>query len=388
MFEVIEQSNENTAAIKVIGIGGGGGNAVEHMVRQGIRDVDFICANTDAQALKKLSADNQIQLGVSVTKGLGAGTDPSIGRASALESQDKIREHLTGADMLFITAGMGGGTGTGAAPVVAETAKEMGILTVAVVTKPFAYEGKKRMQVAERGIAEISQFVDSLIIIPNDKLDAVLGAEQRLLDTFAAADDVLASAVTGIADVIIRPGLINVDFADVRTVMAEMGTAMMGNGRASGEDRAIKAAKLALASPLLENVDITDACGILINVAANEGILSSEFREVGATIGEYASEEATVVIGAVIDESLGDELKVTLVATGLGSATPAQQLPALQGKEERRKVLEDAVGSGDYRHLDRPTVIRNTPTREDTHIPTMDEHDMLDVPAFLRRQAD
>ena len=387
MFEVIEQSNENTAAIKVIGIGGGGGNAVEHMVRQGIRDVDFICANTDAQALKKLSADNQIQLGVSVTKGLGAGTDPSIGRASALESQDKIREHLTGADMLFITAGMGGGTGTGAAPVVAETAKEMGILTVAVVTKPFAYEGKKRMQVAERGIAEISQFVDSLIIIPNDKLDAVLGAEQRLLDTFAAADDVLASAVTGIADVIIRPGLINVDFADVRTVMAEMGTAMMGNGRASGEDRAIKAAKLALASPLLENVDITDACGILINVAANEDILSSEFREVGATIGEYASEEATVVIGAVIDESLGDELKVTLVATGLGSATPAQQLPALQGKE-RRKVLEDAVGSGDYRHLDRPTVIRNTPTREDTHIPTMDEHDMLDVPAFLRRQAD
>ncbi len=387
MFEVIEQGNANTAAIKVIGIGGGGGNAVEHMVRQAVGDVDFICANTDAQALKKLSADNQIQLGVSVTKGLGAGTDPNVGRASALESQDKIREHLTGADMLFITAGMGGGTGTGAAPVVAETAKEMGILTVAVVTKPFAYEGKQRMLVAERGIAEISQFVDSLIIIPNDKLDAVLGTEQRLLDTFAAADDVLASAVTGIADVIIRPGLINVDFADVRTVMSERGTAMMGNGRASGEDRAIKAAKLALASPLLENVDITDARGILINVAANEGILSSEFREVGATIGEYASEDAVVVIGAVIDESLGEELKVTLVATGLGSIAPAQQIPELQD-QARRKVLKAAVDSGDYRPLDRPTVIRNTPTPEDKNIPPMDDLDMLDVPAFLRRQAD
>ncbi len=389
MFEVIAQSNANVAAIKVMGIGGGGGNAVEHMVRLAIKDVDFICANTDAQALMKLTAENQIQLGVSVTKGLGAGTDPGIGRASALESRDKIVESLTGADMLFITAGMGGGTGTGAAPVVAEIAREMGILTVAVVTKPFAYEGKKRMLVAEQGIAEISRYVDSLITIPNDKLDAVLGAEQRLLDAFAAADDVLASAVTGIADVIVRPGLINVDFADVRTVMAEMGMAMMGNGRAAGEDRAIKAAKLALASPLLENVDITDARGILINVAANDNILSSEFREVGATIGEFASEDATVVIGAVIDESLGDELKVTLVATGLGPVVQDLPSPELLG-DARRKAVEVAIGTGDYRSLERPTVIRNAADKdkEDVNISSLDDLDLLDVPAFLRRQAD
>ncbi len=376
----------NAATIKVIGVGGGGGNAVDHMVKQDIGGVEFICANTDAQALMNLQANTLIQLGTSVTRGLGAGADPAVGRAAALENRDEIAEHLEGADMLFITAGMGGGTGTGAAPVVAEIAKELEILTVAVVTKPFLYEGKKRMKAAERGIAEISQYVGSLITIPNDKLDAVLSKDQRLLDAFAAADDVLASAVTGIADVIVRPGLINVDFADVRTVMAEKGMAMMGNGRAVGEDRARQAAKLALASPLLENVDITNAKGILINVAANDDILASEFREVGATIGEFASEDATLVIGAVIDTSLNDELKVTLVATGLGPVAQIELPPRI---DQRRKRDDPATIDPvpDYATFDPPPASRNQ-DQGDRNRFSPDDLDLLDVPAFLRRQAD
>jgi cell division protein FtsZ len=381
MFELME-TNTAGAVIKVIGVGGGGGNAVEHMVQANIDGVEFICTNTDAQALKNASARTVLQMGNNVTKGLGAGANPDIGRQAALEDRERIVELIDGADMVFITAGMGGGTGTGGAPVVAQIAKEMGVLTVAVVTKPFPFEGKKRMAVAEQGIKELSEYVDSLITIPNEKLMAVLGKEVSLLDAFKAANDVLLGAVQGIADLITRSGLINVDFADVRTVMSEMGMAMMGTGHAVGEGRARAAAEAAVASPLLESIDLAGARGILVNVTAGMDMSIGEFDEVGSAIKEFASENATVVIGTVIDPEMTEGLRVTVVATGLGHKLQSAEKPvtliAPQGPD----------GEVDYEKLDRPTVIRNKVAGERYATGTDGSLDYLDIPAFLRRQAD
>jgi len=381
MFELME-TNTAGAVIKVIGVGGGGGNAVEHMVQANIDGVEFICTNTDAQALKNASARTVLQMGNNVTKGLGAGANPDIGRQAALEDRERIVELVDGADMVFITAGMGGGTGTGGAPVVAQIAKEMGVLTVAVVTKPFPFEGKKRMAVAEQGIKELSEYVDSLITIPNEKLMAVLGKEVSLLDAFKSANDVLLGAVQGIADLITRSGLINVDFADVRTVMSEMGMAMMGTGHAVGEGRARAAAEAAVASPLLESIDLAGARGILVNVTAGMDMSIGEFDEVGSAIKEFASENATVVIGTVIDPEMTEGLRVTVVATGLGHKLQSAEKPvtliAPQGPD----------GEVDYEKLDRPTVIRNKVAGERYATGTDGSLDYLDIPAFLRRQAD
>jgi cell division protein FtsZ len=379
MFEIVDSAPTN-AVIKVIGVGGGGGNAVEHMVRQDIQGVEFICANTDAQALKNLGARTLLQLGSGVTRGLGAGANPLMGKDAALEDRDRIAEGLNGADMVFITAGMGGGTGTGAAPIVAEIAKDLGVLTVAVVTKPFIFEGKKRMRIAEEGIVELSQHVDSLITIPNEKL-------LTILEAFASVDDVLSGAVQGIADLIIRPGMINVDFADVRTVMSEMGMAMMGSGNAAGEGRARNAAEAAIRSPLLEDVDFTGARGVLVNIAAGADISLGEFSEVGATVEEFASENATVVVGTVIDETMGDELRVTVVATGLGAIGQLERAPKI-AEEIQRKVAGD--GTPDYADFDKPTVIRNAVVNgtDDIDLQAGKDLEYLDIPAFLRRQAD
>ena len=319
MFELMDSHGEE-AVIKVIGVGGGGGNAVEHMVSQSIEGVEFIAVNTDAQVLRSSSADVTLQIGSSVTKGLGAGADPNIGRDAAQEDRETIRQALDGADMVFITAGMGGGTGTGAAPEVAKIAREMGILTVAVVTKPFPFEGKKRTTFAEQGIVELANNVDSLITIPNEKLLKVMGPGTPLLQAFSAANDVLRGAVQGIAELITRPGLINVDFADVRTVMSEMGKAMMGSGAASGPDRAEEAAESAIASPLLEDIDLSGARGILVNITAGPDFAIDEFETVGNAVKAFASENATVVVGTVIDMEMTDELRVTVVATGIGAA--------------------------------------------------------------------
>ena len=386
MFELIDEAPQ-TAVIKVIGVGGGGGNAVQHMVANNVEGVDFICANTDAQALKNVTAKSVLQLGNGVTKGLGAGANPEIGREAALEDKDRIAEVLSGADMVFITAGMGGGTGTGAAPIVAETAKELGILTVAVVTKPFPFEGGKRLRLAESGLTELRNNVDSLITIPNEKLLPVLGKNCSLLDAFSAANDVLLGAVQGIADLIIRPGMINVDFADVRTVMSEMGQAMMGTGMARGDNRAREAAEAAIRSPLLEDVDLQGARGILVNITAGLDLSLGEFSEVGNAIEEFASENATVVVGTVIDSEMSDDLRVTVVATGLGQ------------KEEEKpvKVVDNTKKDGkpNYRQLDRPTVMRNKTgnaqtgnTATENKMVTSKDMDYLDIPAFLRRQAD
>src|SRR3989338_3929791 len=347
MFELIEDQQEN-AVIKVVGVGGGGGNAVEHMVANQVDGVEFICANTDAQALKRHSARTLLQLGSQVTKGLGAGPNPAVGRQAALEDRDRIEEVLQGADMVFITAGMGGGTGTGAAPVVAEVARSMGILTVAVVTKPFPFEGPRRMKAAEQGMAALAEHVDSLITIPNEKLLTVLGPRTTMLDALKAANDVLLGAVKGIADLIMRPGMINVDFADVRTVMSEMGMARMGTGYARGEGRGREAAESAIRSPLLEDVNLHGARGILVNITAGENLSLGEFTEVGDTIEEIASGGATVVVGTVIDPDMGDEIRVTVVATGLGSRVAVAATPA--------KVVEmpAKVATPDYRQLDRP----------------------------------
>jgi cell division protein FtsZ len=383
MFELMDTQAQN-AIIKVVGVGGGGGNAVEHMLVQDIDGVDFICANTDAQALKKSGARTVLQLGGAVTKGLGAGANPEVGRQAAIEDRDRIAEVLEGADMVFITAGMGGGTGTGGAPIVAQVAKDLGILTVAVVTKPFPFEGKKRMTVAEDGIKELKQYVDSLITIPNEKLLSVLGKQISLLDAFKAANDVLLGAVQGIADLITRPGLINVDFADVRTVMSEMGMAMMGSGVASGEDRARVAAQAAIASPLLEDINLAGARGILVNVTAGLDMSIGEFEEVGNTIKEFASENATVVVGTVIDPNMSGELRVTVVATGLGNgaAVPAEQ-------PVRLVVNRASNGEVDYGVLERPTVLRNQPPSQERYNKEAEGSlDYLDIPAFLRRQAD
>ena len=380
MFELMDNTSQS-AVIKVIGVGGGGGNAVEHMVCECIEGVDFICANTDAQALEKASCRTVIQIGTHITKGLGAGANPEIGRQAAMEDRDRIEEALSGTDMVFITAGMGGGTGTGAAPIVAQIAKEMGILTVAVVTKPFPFEGKKRMAAAEEGIAELKKHVDSLITIPNEKLLSVLGKQVTLLDAFKAANNVLLGAVQGIADLITRPGLINVDFADVRTVMSEMGMAMMGSGSAKGEDRAREAAERAVASPLLEDVDLSGARGILVNVTAGLDMAIGEFEEVGNTIKAFASDNATVVVGTVIDPEMHDELRVTVVATGLGQARVAEEQPV---KLVVNKPTEERI---DYNTLERPTVQRNQ-AKAEAAAKKDGNMEYLDIPAFLRRQAD
>jgi cell division protein FtsZ len=387
MFELADDLQQN-AVIKVIGVGGGGGNAVQHMVEGQIEGVDFICANTDAQALRNVGARSVIQLGNGLTKGLGAGANPNVGREAAMEDRERIAESLRGADMVFITAGMGGGTGTGGAPVVAEVAKELGILTVAVVTKPFPFEGKKRMAIANQGLDHLSQHVDSLITIPNEKLLTVLGKGTSLLDAFKAANDVLQGAVQGIADLITRPGMINVDFADVRTVMSEMGQAMMGTGTATGENRAREAAEKAIGSPLLEDVDLRGAKGILVNVTAGFDLSLGEFSEVGEVVEEFASENATVVVGTVIDPELTDELRVTVVATGLGQEKVVEE-PKPTKVVDNTAQPRNADGSTDYRQLDRPAVTRqagNAARQLDSGAnPDMD---YLDIPAFLRRQAD
>ena len=391
MFEFVEKMAPN-AVIKVVGVGGGGGNAVSHMVQAGVEGVDFVCANTDAQALKSSGAKFTLQLGANVTKGLGAGANPEVGRQAALEDRERIVELLQGADMAFITCGMGGGTGTGAAPVVAQLAKEMGILTVAVVTKPFPFEGRRRMQVALKGIEDLGQYVDSLITVPNEKLLTVLGRDVTLLSAFKQANDVLLGAVQGIADLITRPGLINVDFADVRTVMSEMGMAMMGTGTAHGDDRAVAAAEAAINNPLLDDVNLAGACGILVNVTAGTNLTMREFDDIGQVVHEFASEDATVVIGTALDPELKDDVRVTVVATGLNRAVARQ--PLREHREREREVVSSQ----------RPSmrVVRNATTGEVDYlgIPGQPirqtvEHaqpetagDYLDIPAFLRRQAD
>jgi len=391
MFEMVENYTPN-AMIKVIGVGGGGGNAVAQMIDANIEGVEFIAANTDAQALRQFKGKTILQIGSSVTKGLGAGANPEVGRQAALEDRDHIMEMLAGADMVFITAGMGGGTGTGAAPVIAQAAKEMGILTVAVVTKPFHFEARRRMAIAEKGIEELAQHVDSLITIPNSKLAAVLGGETLLLNAFKSANDVLQGAVQGIAELITRPGLINVDFADVRTVMSEMGMAMMGAGQASGDDRAIMAAQAAIGSPLLEDINLAGACGILVNITAGPSLTMREFEEVGGTVADLASDDATVVIGTVIDPDIGDDLRVTVVATGLGDAL---KVKAVQ-KTPVRLVANGTTGMSDMEIPEGPSLeeMKSDRARRLDQAENKDlfarqkDIDYLDIPSFLRNQAD
>ncbi|HKX55283.1 MAG TPA: cell division protein FtsZ [Xanthomonadales bacterium] len=395
MFEMVENYTPN-AMIKVIGVGGGGGNAVAQMIDANIEGVEFIAANTDAQALRQFKGKTILQIGSSVTKGLGAGANPEVGRQAALEDRDHIMEMLAGADMVFITAGMGGGTGTGAAPVIAQAAKEMGILTVAVVTKPFHFEARRRMAIAEKGIQELSAHVDSLITIPNSKLAAVLGGETLLLNAFKSANDVLQGAVQGIAELITRPGLINVDFADVRTVMSEMGMAMMGAGQASGDDRAIMAAQAAIGSPLLEDINLAGACGILVNITAGPGLTMREFEEVGTTVADLASDDATVVIGTVIDPDMGDDLRVTVVATGLGDSLKVKAVK----EKPVRLVANGTTGRYESRaELEMPDLaaLENIQTDRDRRLAQAENKDLfarqrdidyLDIPSFLRNQAD
>jgi len=388
MFVLADTENQG-AVIKVVGVGGGGGNAVTHMVSSGIEGVDFVCINTDAQALKHSKVKTSLQIGSNITKGLGAGADPEVGRQAAMEDRDRIVELVDGSDMIFITAGMGGGTGTGAAPIVAQVAKELGILTVAVVTKPFEMEGNKRLSLADQGIGELGKYVDSLITIPNQKLLTVLGGDTTLLDAFKSANQVLQGAVQGIAELITRPGLINVDFADVKTVMAETGMAMMGSGAATGENRARAAAEAAISSPLLEDVNLSGAHGLLINVTAGMDLRTSEFHVVGDTIKQYASEDATVVVGYVIDPEMTDQIRVTVVATGIGRPMAARALPpgaqptvqVVAGGRAARRPLEN------YADLEIPTHMRRRRAVGDDVRMDSDES-YLDIPAFLRRQAD
>lgn len=380
MFELMD-AHSQSAVIKVIGVGGGGGNAVAHMVNTGIEGVDFVCINTDAQALNIARVRTALQIGCNITKGLGAGADPEVGRQAAMEDRDRILEVIEGADMLFITAGMGGGTGSGATPIVAQVAKELGILTVAVVTRPFEMEGNKRKSIADNGIAELGKYVDSIITIPNEKLLTVLGGDTTLLDAFRTANEVLQGAVQGIAELITRPGLINVDFADVRTVMSEMGMAMMGTGVSSGEDRAREAAEAAISSPLLEDINLAGANGILVNVTAGMNLSIGEFQEVGNTVKEFASDQATVVVGTVIDPDMTDEIRVTVVATGLGQEAAQMQSPI----RVIRKSTE--IREPNYNTLDQPTVQRKRAVGDGIHDGGLQE-ELLDIPAFLRRQAD
>ncbi len=407
MFELMDTYSQN-AVIKVLGVGGGGGNAVSHMVQAGLEGVDFICINTDAQALKHSKVRTALQIGCNITKGLGAGADPEVGRQAAMEDRDRIIELIEGCDMLFITAGMGGGTGTGAAPVVAQVARELGILTVAVVTKPFDMEGKKRSHVADNGMLELSKYVDSLITIPNQKLLSVLGSETTLLDAFKAANTVLQGAVQGIAELITRPGLINVDFADVRTVMSETGMAMMGSGTASGDDRAREAAEAAISSPLLEDINLAGAQGILVNVTAGMDLSIGEFQEVGNVIKQFASDDATVVVGTVIDPEMTNQIRVTVVATGLGRPIVKQVAPPIipsimphwtpsparprpgpaplssgPGRSPRRPMQ---MAAADYNDYEKPAAQRRA--SGDGLSAEPEGEDLLDIPAFLRRQAD
>ncbi|MEO7050101.1 MAG: cell division protein FtsZ [Rhodanobacter sp.] len=392
MFELIEKLAPN-AVIKVIGVGGGGGNAVAHMLNANIEGVEFIVANTDAQAMTTCGSRTHLQLGGNVTKGLGAGANPEVGRQAALEDRERIEAMLEGADMVFITAGMGGGTGTGAAPVVAQLAKEKGILTVAVVTKPFPFEGRRRMQVALKGIEDLSQHVDSLITVPNEKLLSVLGRDVTLLNAFKAANDVLQGAVQGIADLITAPGLINVDFADVRTVMSEMGLAMMGTGTANGDDRAQAAAEAAIKNPLLEDVNLNGACGILVNVTAGPNLTMREFDEIGRIIHDFASEDATVVIGTSLDPEMKDDVRVTVVATGLNRAAASRQQPPIRMVDTqqlqmrpRPVVLRTGTGNEVVDYAQPEVHVRAEPS---TSAKQGDAGlDYLDIPAFLRRQAD
>ncbi len=386
MIELIDAQAQE-AVIKVIGVGGCGGNAVDHMIVQGVQGVEFICANTDAQALKRNQAKSQLQLGGEITKGLGAGANPEVGRKAALEDRERIAEMISGADMLFLTAGMGGGTGTGAAPVVAEIAQELGILTVAVVTKPFAFDGK-RQRIAQEGLDALSQHVDSLIVIPNDKLMQVLGNAITLDEAFRAANDVLHGAVAGIAEIISCPGMINVDFADVRTVMAEMGMAMMGSARASGAGRAREAAEQAVACPLLEDINISDARGVLVNISASKASFQlQEMYDVMETIKAFAAESATVIVGTVYDESLEDGLRVTIVATGLGKPMVRQVAKPLVMVAQKTGT-DNMSMEVDYGALEQPAVIRRR--NRDATVEAMRQSgvDMLDIPAFLRKQAD
>jgi cell division protein FtsZ len=407
-FELVEKLAPN-AVIKVFGVGGGGGNAVAHMVNAGVDGVEFITANTDAQAIKQCGAKHQLQLGSSVTKGLGAGANPEVGRQAALEDRERILDALDGADMVFITAGMGGGTGTGAAPVVAQLAKERGILTVAVVTKPFPFEGRRRMQVALKGIEELANHCDSLITIPNEKLITVLGRDATMMQAFRAANDVLLGAVQGIADLIVRPGLINVDFADVRTVMSEMGLAMMGSGTARGDDRAQAAAEAAVSNPLLDEVNLAGANGVLVNITAGPDFTMREFDEVGRTIDQFASEDATIVIGTVLDPDMQDEVRVTVVATGLNRAAGGVRAP-LRDREVAREPMRQPVkqvrnattGQPDYDAMAnvagqgpgpgsvaaglRGRSADSAPATALADLPS--DQAYLDIPAFLRRQAD
>ncbi|MCX2788541.1 cell division protein FtsZ [Vibrio sp. Sgm 5] len=415
MFEPMMEMSDD-AVIKVVGVGGGGGNAVEHMVRESIEGVEFISVNTDAQALRKTSVGNVIQIGGDITKGLGAGANPQVGREAALEDRDRLKDSLTGADMVFIAAGMGGGTGTGAAPVIAEVAKELGILTVAVVTKPFSFEGKKRLAFAEQGIDELSKHVDSLITIPNEKLLKVLGRGVTLLEAFASANDVLKNAVQGIAELITRPGMINVDFADVRTVMSEMGHAMMGSGIAKGEDRAEEAAEMAISSPLLEDIDLAGARGVLVNITAGLDMRLDEFETVGNTVKAFASDNATVVIGTSLDPDMTDEIRVTVVATGIGNekkpditlvaggkakvaptqAAPQaqlqQQTAAPQAEEKPAQTLQTSPVQEKPQVTPQPTNTVSSPASsasQSSAAPKQEkESGYLDIPAFLRRQAD
>jgi len=383
MFEIVDTQTQE-AVIKVIGVGGCGGNAVDHMIEAGVEGVEFIYANTDAQALKRNKAKTLLQMGASVTKGLGAGANPQIGRESALEDRERIIELIEGADMLFLTAGMGGGTGTGAAPIVAEAARELGILTVAVVTKPFAFEGR-RQSIASQGLEELATHVDSLIVIPNDKLMEVLGEDVSMLDAFKAANSVLHGAVAGIAEVIKCPGLVNVDFADVRTVMSEMGMAMMGSASSNADDRARVAAEQAVASPLLEDVNLAGARGVLVNITASTSLKMREVHEVMNTIKEFTAEDATVIVGTVIDELLEDSLRVTMVATGLGGFGDRQQQKPLAVV---RTGTDETPINVNYEDLEAPAVIRRR--SRDAAVEAMKQSgiDMLDIPAFLRKQAD
>lgn len=409
VFDLAEENSAESAVIKVIGVGGGGGNAVRHMLENQLEGVEFICANTDSKALIGIDPSMSLQLGANITKGLGAGANPEVGRDSALEDQEKITQLLSGADMVFITAGMGGGTGTGAAPVIAKVARELGILTVAVVTRPFPFEGRRRAKIAEIGVKELRENVDSLIIVPNERLLPVLGKNVSLLKAFSEANNVLFNAVQGITDLIMRPGLINVDFADVRTVMSEMGMAMMGTGSSVGEERALTAAELAINNPLLEDINLKGARGVLVNITANEEVGLSEFTEVGNIIEEYASEDATVVIGCAIDPSVGEEMRVTVVATGLegreskssakvekkstvmNEAAPQLQMELKPKIDEKDDVATEKI-EVTQNEMSRSSVVGNEEGSEkESSAATPDGEDKLsylDIPAFLRRQAD
>ena len=409
VFHLVEETRLQGAVIKVVGVGGGGGNALNYMVRKNIGGVQFICANTDMQALGNSRADTSVRLGEKLTNGLGAGADPELGRAAANEAADRLREVLEGADMVFITAGLGGGTGTGAAPVIAEIARSLGILTVAVVTRPFSFEGRKRMGIAAQGVESLERHVDSLITIPNDKLCAVFGAEITMVDAFEKANDVLYGAVQGIAELITCDGMVNLDFADVRTVMSEMGMAMIGSGSASGEGRAYEAAQAAIHNPLLEDMDLANVRGLLVNITS-ANVTIGEFGEIGECISELTADDANVVIGTVVDEAMEDGLRVTLVATGLGARhaqAPAADAQAQEESPQQSSLLTPE--EGDYAGLEAPAVGRlpvNRPSAGETAgeaaetapgarsvppaPPSADENydDYLEIPAFLRQQVD